>query len=158
MLDSRHGKTKIVCTLGPSTTSTEILTQLIHAGMDVARLNLSHGTHEEHSFRIKNLREASRRIGEEAAILLDLQGPKIRIGDLSVPFVDLKAGATFRITTEQIVGDGNRVSTSYARLASDVRPGDDILLDDGKLRLRVLEVEGKDVVCEVVVGGKLSAK
>jgi pyruvate kinase len=158
MLDSRLGKTKIVCTLGPSTTSTEILTELIRGGMDVARLNLSHGTHEEHLFRIKNLREASGRMGEEVAILLDLQGPKIRIGELSAPFVDLKAGATLRITTEQVVGDGNRVSTTYARLAGDVRPGDDILLDDGKLRLRVLEIKGKEVVSEVVIGGRLSPK
>lgn len=157
MLKPLHNKTKIICTLGPSTSSVEILERMIRAGMDVARLNLSHGTHQEHSAMLKKVREASKRVGKEVTILLDLQGPKIRIGDLNVPSIKLKNGARFTITTNPIVGDDKRVSTTYSKLTSDVHPGDKILLDDGKLRLRVLKVKQRDVLCEVMAGGALSA-
>lgn len=157
MTNSQRGKTKIVCTLGPSTQTVEMLVSMIHAGMDVARLNLSHGTHQDHSMRIRNLREASRLTGEEVAILLDLQGPKIRIGSFMTPFVELKPGAPFVITTDPVVGDEGRACTSYANLPADVHVGDQILIDDGRIRLRVLSVDGKDVMCNVEVGGPLSA-
>ena len=152
-----YGKTKIVCTLGPSTNTVTMLVELINAGMDVVRLNFSHGTHEEHLQTLLNVQEAMRQTGETIAVLQDLQGPKIRIGEFQTSFVELQAGGRFTITTEPLKGDESRVSTTFAHLPKDVRPGDSILLDDGKVRLRVVEVGEKEVLCNVVVGGKLSA-
>ncbi|HTO94588.1 MAG TPA: pyruvate kinase, partial [Bacteroidota bacterium] len=152
-----RGKTKIVCTLGPASSSSGMLADMMASGMDVARLNFSHGTHEDHGAVLKTLREAARASGSAVSVLQDLQGPKIRIGGLSVPSIDLRKGETLVITTEQITGGPGRVSTTYGELAADVRPGADILLDDGKLRLTVRRVAGHEVECEVVVGGKLSA-
>ncbi len=150
-------KTKIVCTLGPSTSSVDVLLNLIRGGMDVARLNFSHGSHDDHRQTIFNLQEASGRSGIEITILGDLQGPKIRIGAFRDPSVELQPGKHFTITTRTITGDAERVSTTYMDLPKDVRADDKILLDDGKLRLRVLEVTATDVLCEVIVGGTLSA-
>ena len=157
MNPDQQGKTKIVCTLGPSTMDVNVLVDLIHSGLDVVRLNFSHGTHEEHSKMLENVREAMRRTGVYVSLLQDLQGPKIRVGEFAVPSIELRPGKRFTITTEPISGNGERVSTTYANLPHDVSPGESILLDDGKLRLRVVEVNGNDVVCDVVVGGKLSA-
>lgn len=151
------GNTKIVCTLGPSSNSVEMLMQLIRSGIDVVRLNFSHGTHDDHLTTLNNVNEAVKRSGELVTVLQDLQGPKIRIGEFNVPFIELRGGDTFTITTEPIIGDASIVSTSYAQLAADVHPGDMILLDDGKIRVRVAEVRGNNVRCEVVVGGTLSA-
>ena len=156
-MELAHGKTKIICTLGPATSSVETLVDLIRGGMDVVRLNFSHGTHEDHALAIANVREAMKRTGEIVSILQDLQGPKIRIGEFGVPSIQLVPGSRFTITTEPVMGDARRVATTFAGLTGDVHPGDAILLDDGKLRLRVEEVKGKEVVCEVVVGGALSA-
>jgi len=153
----RRGKTKIVCTLGPSTSSVDTLVQLIRAGMDVVRLNFSHGTHDEHTRVLANVRTAMEQTGEHVGILQDLQGPKIRIGDLAVPFIELLPGGRLTITTDPVRGEGDRVSTTYAHLSEDVRAGDKILLDDGKLQLRVVRVAGSNVECEVVIGGKLSS-
>jgi pyruvate kinase len=157
MIGSLDCKTKIVCTLGPSTATVEVIMNLIHAGMDVARLNFSHGSHEDHLGMLTNVQEASKRTGVEITILQDLQGPKIRIGDFDKPFIELRAGEQFTITTDPVVGDQRRVSTTFDQLTRDVQPGDRILLDDGKLRLRVVEIKRNDVVCEVIVGGTLSA-
>ncbi len=157
MIGSLDCKTKIVCTLGPSTASVEVIMNLIHAGMDVARLNFSHGSHEDHLAMLTNVQEASKRTGVEITVLQDLQGPKIRIGNFTMPFIELRAGEQFTITTEPIIGDRHRVSTTFDQLTRDVHPGDRVLLDDGKLRLRVVEIKRNDVVCEVVVGGTLSA-
>ncbi len=154
----KQGNTKIVATLGPSSNSVEMLTQLIHSGVDVVRLNFSHGSHEEHLASIRNVQEAMKRTGELVTILQDLQGPKIRIGEFDVPFIELRRGAHFTITTEQITGDEAKVSTTYENLTKDVSPGDMILLDDGKIRIRVMEIRGSEVRCEVLVGGSLSAK
>jgi pyruvate kinase len=121
------------------------------------RLNFSHGTQEQHIEVLKNVHQAVEQSGVVVSVLQDLQGPKIRIGELSVPSIDLHQGEKLVITTEPLVGGPGRVSTTYEALSSDVRPGADILLDDGKLRLKVLEVKGKDVTCEVIVGGCLSA-
>jgi pyruvate kinase len=151
------GRTRIVCTLGPASSSVDTLAELIRSGMDVVRLNFSHGTHEEHLNALRNVRVAVDRTGIRVAILQDLQGPKIRIGELSVASIDLKQGSRLTITTDVMLGVPGRVSTTYAGLAADVRRGEDILLDDGKLRLRVMDVVGSDVVCEVLVGGPLSA-
>lgn len=158
MHSPRHSNTKIVCTLGPSSNSVAMLMQLIHSGIDIVRLNFSHGTHDDHAQTLTNLREAVRRTSEHVTVLQDLQGPKIRIGEFDVPFIELRQGETFAITTDSIIGNARRVSTTYASLTKDVQPGDMILLDDGKLRLRVLEVRNNDVQCEVIVGGTLSAK
>ncbi|MER3523933.1 MAG: pyruvate kinase [Ignavibacteria bacterium] len=154
---TRHNNTKIVCTLGPSTNTVEMIVQLVRSGADVMRLNFSHGTYEDHLRAFANIQEAAQRTGEFITVLQDLQGPKIRIGDFNVPFVELHQGDHFTITTESIMGDRSKVSTTYANLTRDVRPGDMILLDDGKLRVRVLEVRGNDVHTEVIIGGTLSA-
>ncbi|MEK9137386.1 MAG: pyruvate kinase, partial [Bacteroidota bacterium] len=156
-MEVARSKAKIVCTLGPSTSTVEMLVNLIHAGMDIVRLNFSHGSYEDHLTTLQNVREAVKRTGIELTVLQDLQGPKIRIGDLSTPFIELRAGDRFTVTTDPIIGGRQKVSTTYINLTKDVQPGDKILLDDGKLRLRVLEVKRNDVVCEVVIGGTLSA-
>ena len=156
-MNVNRSKAKIVCTLGPSSHGIEMLTNLIHARMDVVRLNFSHGTPDEHLETLKNVRAASNRTGVEVAVLQDLQGPKIRVGELNVPFIELHPGDRFTITTDQGFGGPTRVSTTYAGLAADVRPGDALLLDDGKLSLSVLEIKGSEVICTVVVGGPLSA-
>jgi len=157
MSSSISGKTKIVCTLGPATSDVDTLLRLIAAGMDVARLNFSHGTHEDHGRAIANVREAVRRSGKTVGILQDLQGPKIRIGSLTQPFVDLSPGSEIIITTEEIPGTAAKVSTSFKNLPKDVSPGDSILLDDGRLRLTVKQVRGTEVSCTVVVGGRLTS-
>lgn len=153
----RYSRTKILCTLGPSTSDVEILMSLIKAGMDVARLNFSHGSYDDHARLLGNLRTAAERTGEAIAAIQDLQGPKIRIGSLAGPSVDLKAGGRFVITTRSLQGTAERVSTDFQNLPQDVKPGEPILIDDGRIRLRVLEVSGTDVLCEVLVGGVLSA-
>lgn len=150
-----YGKTKIVCTLGPATTGVETLTRLIEAGMDIARLNFSHGTHDDHCRAIRDLRAAAKQTGECLSILQDLQGPKIRVGELAQPFVELVAGRETTITTDEVAGTADRIPTAFKNLPSDVAPGELILLDDGRLRLRVLEVKANDVRCLVVTGGRL---
>jgi pyruvate kinase len=157
MAREQQGRTKIVSTLGPATADPETLTLLIRSGVDVVRLNFSHGTHEDHLLMLTRVREAARRMGREIGVLQDLQGPKIRIGTIAAPSVELKAGEAFRITTSPVEGDASRVSTTYHHLPRDVSPGDRILLDDGKIRLSVTAVRGEEVECEVVVGGKLSS-
>ena len=148
-------KTKIICTLGPASQSVEQLVELIHAGMDVARLNFSHGTYEEHLTSIKNVREASRRTGEHISILQDLCGPKIRTGRLREKSIELKEGASFTFTVDEITGDEHRVTTTYHELPDDVKTGDSILLDDGKMALRVVSKTSTDVNCTVMNGGIL---
>lgn len=150
-------RTKIICTLGPSTNSVEKIVELVHAGMDIARLNFSHGTHEDHKSRIAMVREASKITGKQIAILQDLQGPKIRIGDLEKTVL-LKPGDRFTITTKDILGTFERVSTTYKEIVKDVRPGDRILMDDGLLEVRVLDKTDTDVITEVVIGGLLKSK
>jgi len=153
--DNGYGRTKIVCTLGPASSSVEVLEKMIRAGMDVARLNFSHGTHEEHLGAIRAVREAAERAGESVAILQDLQGPKIRTGKLSTPEVMLVDGAKFTITINEMAGTKDRVSTTYQNLPQDVKPGDTILMDDGLLQLKVLRSTPTDVLTEVVHGGIL---
>jgi pyruvate kinase len=149
-------RTKIVCTIGPATSSEEQLERLMRAGMNVARLNFSHGTHDEHAVVIERIRAISARLGCSIAILQDLQGPKIRTGALQggqpVRLVD---GADVTITTRQVAGDAQTISTTYTPLPEDVKAGDCILLDDGLMELRVLGCGGTDVQCQVVHGGML---
>ncbi len=149
-------RTKIVCTIGPASRSAGMIDRLMRAGMDVARLNFSHGTHAEHAQTIALIRQASFRYEKPIAILADLQGPKIRTGPLEhgKP-VELRAGQRFTITTSEISGDAERVSTTFRQLPHEVRRGDRILLADGLIELRVERVHGKDVICEVINGGLL---
>ena len=153
-----EARARILATIGPASNSREMLTKLVGAGLDVARLNLSHGSHDDHRLSIAHAREAGRRAGRPLAILMDLQGPKIRIGTFSTPAVELLQGAVFTVTTADVQGTSERVSTSYAGLPGDVKAGDPMLLDDGKVRLEVQRVTATDVVCRVVVGGTLSAR
>ncbi len=147
---------KIVCTLGPASNSSEMIERLMRAGMDVARLNFSHGTHEDHARTIKRLREASARLTKPIGILADLQGPKIRTGLLKDKQpVQLVTGQKFTITIKSIMGTSEGVSTTYKRMARDVSRGDRILLGDGLIELRVLSTTSNSVQCKVVNGGLL---
>ncbi|HLL79560.1 MAG TPA: pyruvate kinase [Ktedonobacteraceae bacterium] len=150
-------RTKIVCTIGPASNSEEKLEQLMRAGMNVARLNFSHGTHEEHALVIERVRAIAARLGCPIAILQDLQGPKIRTGALQggqpVRLVD---GARLTITTRPLAGNAQVISTTYEQLPQDVQPGDRILLDDGLMELRVLSSSEDEVQCQVVHGGLLN--
>ena len=150
-------RTRIVCTLGPACWSEEQIERLARAGMDVARINFSHGTHDEHEATIARVRRVEERIQHPIAILQDLQGPKIRIGALADhQTITLTDGQTFTITTRDIVGDAHTVSTTYAALPQDVKPDNRILLADGAVELRVISVSGQDVTTEVRHGGPLS--
>ncbi|MDP9461855.1 MAG: pyruvate kinase, partial [Actinomycetota bacterium] len=149
-------RAKIVCTLGPATSSSEQITALVESGMDVARLNFSHGAHEDHATAYLRVREASDRTGHAVAILADLQGPKIRLGTFADGPVTWQTGTTVCITVEDVEGTAERVSTTYKDLANDARLGDRLLVDDGKLALTVVRVEGPDVFCLVVEGGEVS--
>ncbi len=150
----RHSK--IVCTIGPASTSPRVIERLLSAGMDVERLNFSHGTHAEHAERIAVLRDAAMKQQKPIAILGDLQGPKIRTGPLAnkTP-VELKTGQRFVITTAKVMGDANRVSTIFRPLPREVHRGNRILLSDGLIELHVSQVRGEEVICEVVNGGLL---
>jgi pyruvate kinase len=150
-------RAKIVCTLGPATDSPERCRALVEAGMDVARLNFSHGEHAEHGRRFHEVRQAATAAGRNVAVLADLQGPKIRLGRFAEGPVEWVTGERVRITVEDCEGTHDRVSTTYKLLADDVRPGDKLLVDDGNIALVAVEVEnGTDVVCDVTEGGTVS--
>jgi len=149
-------RAKIVCTLGPATSSPEAIRALVDAGMDVARLNFSHSSRDVHATLYRRVREASDASGRAVGILADLQGPKIRLGTFTKGSVTLDDGAEFVITTEPTPGDWNRVSTDYPMLARDVKRGDTLLIDDGLVKLEVIETDGREVRCKVIEGGKVS--
>jgi pyruvate kinase len=149
-------RAKIVCTMGPATTGPWRLGELIDAGMDVARLNFSHGTRVEHAALHGVLQETARQRGRVVGILADLQGPKIRLGTFAAGPVEWATGERVVITTEDCEGSHDRVSTTYAGLAGDVKPGDRLLIDDGKVELRVVGVLGADIEVEVLDGGPVS--
>ena len=149
-------RAKIVCTLGPATATAPRLAELIDAGMDVARLNFSHSTQTEHSAVYGMVRQIAAERGRAVGVLADLQGPKIRLGRFAAGPVVWATGEQIVITTAACAGDHDRVSTTYDGLASDVRPGDRLLVDDGKVELRVLNIDGDDVRCEVLQGGPVS--
>jgi pyruvate kinase len=151
-------KTKIVCTIGPASESQEVMEQMLLAGMNVARLNFSHGDFESHKRVIDTLRSASRATGRRVAIMADLSGPKMRIGKLKEEPVELRAGDTFTLTTKEIVGDATKTSVSFSRLPKAVKPGDTLFLNDGFIQLEVTRVQGKDVHCKVMVGGELRSR
>jgi pyruvate kinase len=149
-------RAKIVCTLGPATASPRRIRELVYAGMDVARLNMSHGSHEDHAESYRLVREASDASGHGVGIFADLQGPKIRLETFAEGSAHLRRGQEWVITTRDVPGDAEACGTTYKGLPGDVSVGDPILIDDGKIRLRVLEVGDTDVRCEVLVGGRVS--
>ncbi len=148
-------RTKIVCTIGPSSESEEILERLILAGMDVARLNFAHGTHEEHARVIQRIRTLETKLGKPVAILQDLPGPKIRLGDFEEGAALLRTGAEFTITSQDVMGTAERAHAPSPDFFREVRRGDKILADDGLIQLEVLACEGTEVRCRVVTGGIL---
>jgi pyruvate kinase len=145
-----------VCTLGPATSSEERIRELVEAGMDVARLNLSHGTYAEHEEIYRRVRAAADASGHGVGVFVDLQGPKIRLGHFKEGSTRITTGQSFTITTRELDGNNEIASTTYQGLPGDVGPGDQILIDDGKVRLRVTEVHGTDVHTQVVTGGRIS--
>ncbi len=149
-------RTKIVCTLGPATDSSESVRELVESGMDVARLNFSHGSHVDHQAMYERVRAASDITGRAVGILADLQGPKIRLGRFANGRTEWATGELVRITVDDIEGSHDRVSTTYKELAQDAQPGDRLLVDDGKVGLTVVDVDGNDVVCRVIEGGPVS--
>jgi pyruvate kinase len=151
-------KVKIVCTMGPSTSGVPRLVELMQAGMNVARMNFSHGTYDAHRKMYEDVREAAKQSGKVVAILADLCGPKIRVGQVRDGAVEIVKGHTIVLTTRSVEGTTQMVSHSYPPLARDVTVGERILLDDGLLELSVTKIEGEDVACRVVVGGMLKSK
>jgi pyruvate kinase len=149
-------RAKIVCTLGPAVSSPHRLRELVAAGMDVARLNLSHGAYTDHEAVYRDVRAASDESGHAVGILVDLQGPKIRTGRFAEGPVTLTNGSRFVVTVDDVLGDQERVSTTYKGLPGDVRPGDMLLVDDGKVALQAVEVTATDVITEVIEGGVVS--
>lgn len=149
-------KTKIVCTLGPATDDENVLRQLMLEGMSVARMNFSHGSHEEQKKRLDMVKKLRKELGLPVAALLDTKGPEIRIGDIEGGKVELKKGQTFVLTTEDIVGNAEIVSITYKQLYKDVKPGDSILIDDGLIGMEVQKIDGEEIVCQVKNGGFIS--
>ena len=151
-------KTKLVCTIGPASDSPETLEKMVQAGMNVARLNFSHGEFAGHATVIERVRAASRAVGKPVAIMADLPGPKMRIGELEEEPIRLRSEDHFVLTTEQVVGNRERVSVSFETLPQVVRPGDRLFLNDGIIYLEVERTDGKDVHCRVRVGGELRSR
>jgi pyruvate kinase len=145
-----------VCTLGPASSAPERLIELVRAGMDVARLNMSHGDYSDHKKQLDNVRAAAQAVGRPVGVLADLQGPKIRLGRFANGKEVLENGASFTITVDDMQGTVDRCSTTFKGLPGDVNPGDTILIDDGRLQLEAVEVTDTDVVTKVIVGGDVS--
>jgi len=157
MMLPRH-KTKIVCTIGPASESPEVMEKMIRAGMNIARLNFSHGSFDSHRKVVGNLRSAARAAGQRVVIMADLSGPKMRIGMLAQEPVELKPGDSFVLTTDDIVGDAGRASVTFKRLPLAVKTGDTLFLNDGIIQLDVSAVKGNEVMCTVAVGGELRSR
>ena len=148
-------KTKIICTLGPATDEESILMTMIQSGMDIARLNFSHGTKEEHAARIAMIRRAGEKLDVPVGILLDTKGPEIRTGKMQNNSVSLKEGGTITLTTDEMEGTSSMISITYQQLPQEVKPGDAILIDDGILRLQVENIHDNRIECRIIVGGEL---
>ena len=151
-------KTKIICTIGPASEDLEVLRQMIQTGMNIARLNFSHGDFDSHEKVIRNLREAAEATGKRLAIMADLPGPKIRIGELAQEPIELEKGDTFILTAQNILGDKTRVSVSFDRLPRVVKTGDTLFINDGLIQIQVVAVNGEDVQCQVKIGGELRSR
>ena len=146
-------RTKIVCTLGPASEKEEVLRELMKSGLNVCRMNFSHGSHEEHKGRMDLVKKLREELGQPTAILLDTKGPEIRTGQFDVPEVLLEEGQTFTVTMKDVMGNKDMCTVSYKGLANDVKPGNTILIDDGLVGLTVKEINGDDIVCEVQNSG-----
>ncbi|MEN9852593.1 MAG: hypothetical protein RI996_536 [Candidatus Parcubacteria bacterium] len=151
-------RTKIVATIGPRTESVEMMRKLVAAGLDVVRLNMSHGDHNEHGARIVNAKQVSKEMGVPLPILLDLSGPKIRTGEYTTPTITIKNGAQIVLTSEKIVGTDKKIYINYEKLPQEVQKGSIIMLDDGKKKLEVLKTNGVEITCKVIVGGELKPR
>ncbi|MCG7386924.1 pyruvate kinase [Paenibacillus sp. ACRRY] len=151
-------KTKIICTMGPACDSIETLKVMIQEGMTVARLNMAHGELEDHVTRINNIRQAASELNKYIPIMMDIKGPEVRIGKLKEASCHLQAGKELILTTEEILGDAERISVNYPELNLVVKPGDRILIDDGLVDLTVLSVEGSDIHCKIISGGILKPR
>src|SRR3989344_4316752 len=151
-------KTKIVATIGPASESPDVLCALAEAGMNVARLNMSHGDHAEQGARVTNIRKVAKDLGTPIAILLDLSGPKIRTGEYATERITIEAGRELILTTEDSVGDASRFSVNYPKLPQEVKEGSIIMLDDGKKKLVVERVENTEIHCRILVGGELKGR
>ena len=149
-------KTKIICTLGPASDNEKVLSEMIDAGMNVARLNFSHGTHEEHAKKIEMIKKVRERKNVPIPIMLDTKGPEFRIKTFKDGKIKLKDGDTFTFTTEDIVGDKTRVSVSFKEICDQLYEGDKILLNNGLMVFEVVRVEKPNVICKTLVGGELS--
>src|SRR5512136_2275666 len=151
-------KTKIVATIGPASESPEMLERLIRAGLNVARLNFSHGDFTGHAERIARIRAAEKATGRRVAIMADLPGPKMRVGKIDPEPIQLRPGESFTLTSEDVVGNPQRASMSFERLPQVVKPGDRLFLNDGLVQIVVERVAAKDVHCKVAVGGELRSR
>jgi len=154
----KNQKTKIVCTIGPATRSAAAIRALVRAGMDVARLNFSHGTPDEHAEVLERARTASKRLGTPVAVLQDLSGPKVRLGEVRDGSCVLKRRATVVLTPDEVIGDETTLSVSYKHLAKEVRPREPVLINDGAVRLSVVGTDGNRVICRVVAGGTVASR
>jgi pyruvate kinase len=153
-------KTKIIATIGPASEDEKTLARLLKAGMNIIRMNFSHGDYEEHRKKIINGNKASKKTGIPVAYLQDLGGPKIRIGDFATEtgYINLKKGQKFILTTQKVKGDKTKVFVNYSKFHKEVKVGDNILLNDGKQKLKVKKISGSDVLCSVIVGGEISGR
>lgn len=149
-------KTKIICTIGPASESEDTLREMCLAGMNVARLNFSHGTHQEHQVKIETIKKVRDQLELPIAIMLDTKGPEYRIKTFEEHKIQLNDGDTFIFTSDDCVGDQERVSVSYKDLAKEISIGDTILVNNGLLSFKVKEINGNDVICEVITGGEMS--
>jgi len=149
-------KTKIICTLGPASDTEKVIADLIDAGMNVARLNFSHGTHAEHAAKIAIIKKVREQKNVPLPIMLDTKGPEFRIKTFKDGKIKLKDGDTFTFTTEDIVGDKTKVAVSFSGICEQMFPGDKILLNNGLMIFEVIKVEKPDVICKTIVGGELS--
>lgn len=151
-------RTKMICTIGPASEHVDTLKRMIQAGMTVARLNMAHGELEEHSARIRNIRQAASELGTLVPVMLDIKGPEVRIGKLKEDSVQLKTGEELVLTTEELLGDASRISVNYPEMNTVVKPGHRILIDDGLIDLTVQEVSGPDIRCTIMSGGTLKPR
>ena len=152
-------KTKIVATIGPATESVEMLEKLVDAGLNVMRLNFSHGDFVEHQKRVDNIKKVMKKTGKTVAVLQDLSGPKIRIGEFYQERVNLVSGEDFMLTTgDKIIGDEHKAWVNYPTLHEELKVGGFVLLDDGKKKLQVVDIKGKEIHCKVIVGGETKGR
>ncbi len=149
-------KTKIICTLGPAVDSPEVLEKLILAGMDVARINFSHGNYQDQAPRIENFKQVRKKVGKQVALLLDTKGPEIRIGKFENGRITLHPGDTFTLVNEEILGNEEKVSITYKNLFQEVNVGTTILINDGLIQVEVIKIQGTDIICKVIDGGELT--